>query len=252
MINSGQYVVESNLSKAWAKAFLLSMKRRDVSPLVVTVTGFANGQPFEDSRIRKALDSALRSHDCHECNTVANTIFPSFWRPGMQRAELFQRYLEILPRLRKHPANRHGIYFERMISYDAAGLNQLEHVVETWTRGNHRRSALFVAIVDPLRDHSHQRRRGFPCLLHASFAFDGPGGLSITGFYATQYIFERAYGNYLGLCRLGRFMANALGLELRRMTCVTTLAQRGDMPKNSLAKLVAIANAVLQGSEREE
>ena len=37
----------------------------------------------------------------------------------------------------------------------------------------------------------------------------------MTGFYATQYVVERAYGNYLGLCRLGEFMAHEMGLKAR-------------------------------------
>jgi hypothetical protein len=47
----------------------------------------------------------------------------------------------------------------------------------------------------------------------------------VTGFYATQTLFERAYGNYVGLCDLGRFFANAWGLSLTRVTCVTSVAQ---------------------------
>ena len=33
---------------------------------------------------------------------------------------------------------------------------------------------------------------------------------------------ERAYGNYLGLCRLGRFMAHEMGLKFDQMTCIAT------------------------------
>ena len=47
-------------------------------------------------------------------------------------------------------------------------------------------------------------------------------GLSITGYYATQYVVERAYGNYLGLCRIGRFMAHEMGLRFDQMTCIAT------------------------------
>ncbi len=44
--------------------------------------------------------------------------------------------------------------------------------------------------------------------------------MAVNGFYAMQYLFERAYGNYLGLCRLGNFVAHELGRELVQMNCM--------------------------------
>jgi len=52
-----------------------------------------------------------------------------------------------------------------------------------------------------------------------------------------QYLFERAYGNYLGLCRLGRFMAEQMGLSLVKMTCIAVVAQCGNYSKSSLRQL---------------
>ena len=66
---------------------------------------------------------------------------------------------------------------------------------------------------------------------------NGCEGLAVTGFYATQHVFEKAYGNYLGLCRLGQFVAHELGLKLVRMTCVTALAKLGDVGKTGLQAL---------------
>ena len=79
-----------------------------------------------------------------------------------------------------------------------------------------------AGLFDPHKDHTHQPMRGFPCLQQVSFARCGNTGLSITGYYATQYVVERAYGNYLGLCRLGRFMAHEMGLRFERMVCIAT------------------------------
>jgi hypothetical protein len=47
----------------------------------------------------------------------------------------------------------------------------------------------------------------------------------VTGLYATQTLFERAYGNYIGLCDLGRFFAHQWGLQLIRVTCVASVAK---------------------------
>jgi hypothetical protein len=40
-----------------------------------------------------------------------------------------------------------------------------------------------------------------------------------------QYLFERAYGNYLGLARLGEFMAHEMGLRLERVVCFSAVAK---------------------------
>ena len=190
-----------------------------------------------------ALDRELElQRNGLSCQTVASTIFPtSLWNPEAGRNELYDRYQRIFRRVRKHPRNRFGVYFQRLIGYGGdlnlgGGVNQLEYIIETWRRGNHRRSDLQASILDPTRDHKHQRVRGFPCLQQIAFARVGKDGLSITGFYATQHMFERAYGNYLGLFHLGRFMAHEMGLNLTKIVCIATPAKR-DGTKKALGGL---------------
>jgi len=68
-----------------------------------------------------------------------------------------------------------------------------------------------------------------------------------SGFYASQYLFKRAYGNYLGLCRLGRFMAFQMGLKLVRLTCYAGFAHLdSDGPgKGALKPLAARLHKLL-------
>ena len=225
---SRMLVEEHNLSAAWAKVFLTVLKENEVSPVVVVVRDIGDSGPSEIPEIRDELDELLeRDRKGLSCNTVANTIFPSIWNPHADRQELYDRYNRILPKLRKDQRNKYGLYFQRLTSYGAngggkGGVNQLEHIIQTWHKGNHRRTALQAGLFDPYKDHTNQPVRGFPCLQQVSFAPCGKGGLSITGYYATQYVVERAYGNYLGLCRLGRFMAHEMGLKFDQMTCIAT------------------------------
>lgn len=160
----------------------------------------------------------------------------------------------MLPTIKKaDPRNRNGTYFERMIAFgsdpgesDSGKINQLEHIISTYTeRGNHRRSALQASIFDPAKDHTHQRQRGFPCLHQVSFIPLENDKLAVTGFYATQYLFEKAYGNYLGLHNLGRFMAHELGLELAQLNCIASVVKRGDPTKGSLESLAAELRTIL-------
>lgn len=248
MTGSSLMVEEGNLSVAWARSFLEVVEVGEIAPLTVVISGFDGGVPAEVVSIRQLLDSALREERGLSCHQVANTIFPiSLWNSQLNRQQLYQRYLRILPRVLKNRRNKYGVYFERLIAYGHdskldGGINQLEHIIQTWHRGNHRRTALQAAIFDPKKDHSNQRQRGFPCLQQVAFARVGPNRLGLTGFYATQYMYERAYGNYLGLCRLGLFMAHEMGLKLDKVTCIASPAKRerrkGDL--QSLAHNISV------------
>ena len=250
-MNSSLTIEEDNLSVAWARTLLSVVEAGEIAPLTVVIRGFTDGEPMEVAPIRQLLDDALgadsKALSCHE---VANTIFPhSLWNPQADRQQLYQRYRRIMPHILRDRRNRYGVYFQRLIAFghDAAyegGVNQLERIIQTWHGGNHRRTALQAAIFDPSKDHSNQPRRGFPCLQQVAFAPLGTDGLAVTGFYVTQYIFERAYGNYLGLCRLGRFMAQEMGKQLTQVTCVASPAKR-DRTKGYLQELAQEVERIL-------
>lgn len=229
----GPVVIENeSASTAWALAFneIADAPKHEIVPLIVCVTGFDESVVREDQRIRALLDAELRSRGMQSIRTVASTIFPSsLWNPNNPPQDLFDRYLRVLPRLRKCQLNHNGVYFERMIRFqpkDAlAPVNQLAHILTTRVAGNRRRSAYQLSVIDPTRDHTNQRQRGFPCLQQVSISPIGDDELSVTGFYATQTLFERAYGNYIGLCELGRFFAHEWGRQLARVTCVASIAE---------------------------
>ncbi len=239
------YVRKKNLSEAWVGAItaLAAPGVRDITPLIVNISEFDSDIPSESGAVRTTLDLALaKNSKLCVCETTANTIFPlSFWMRyrSAGRDEFFRRYLaDVLPRLKaRDRRNAKGTYFERFISY--SGRNQLEHVLSSWNGGNHRRSALQAVTFDPASDHTNQPFMGFPCLDYVAFAHDEAGRLSMTALYAQQYIFDRAYGNYLGLCRLGRFMAEQMGLRFAQLTCIASCAQLGAITKTAAAAMLA-------------
>jgi len=238
---TGLMITEKNLSRAWAKAFLETMEKGGSTrhPSVVTIN-LTDGEDVEDKAIRSLLDIELKKFGKNSCLTVANTIFPtSMWNPNIPNddVELYKRYERTWPGIRKCPANRNGVYFRRLTAYQPKvaeneplppAVNQLKSVIDTYAGGNHRKSALQAAIFDPTRDHSNQRQKGFPCMQQVAFTPLPNGGLSITGIYATQLQFEKAYGNYLGLYWLGRFMAKHLNMNLRQVVCMAAVLQRSD------------------------
>jgi hypothetical protein len=228
-------IEDSNLSRAWARA-LLSLTQPGVDeivPLQVTISGFADENSIEIPAIRRALDDDLEAKELFSCGTVASTIFPrSMWNPDLPRQRLFERYHAALPGLKKCKQNLNGIYFERFTEHGPKKFNQLDFILKSRLgddsrRGNKRRSVLQLAVMEPDRDLTNQPLRGFPCLQQVSFAPHGHDELAVNGFYATQFIYQKAYGNYLGLFNLGRFVAHELELRLTQVTCFTGIAQLG-------------------------
>lgn len=73
-----------------------------------------------------------------------------------------------------------------------------------------------------------------------SFAYNRTGkGLAVSAYYPSQYVFDRGYGNYLGLAHLGMFVADALQLNLLRVNCfVAAPLLSGGATKTSLSSLV--------------
>lgn len=240
---------KQNISLAWADIFLRLMDKgvSELSPKIITVKDFDNQVVNENKALRQLLDNYLANNKHHPCEVVAGTIFPeSLWNSSHPNNAqlLFERYDKIWPRIQKGDhENRLGVYFRRMTAYHPENsqnkpINQLQHIIDTFNSGTHRRSALQAAIFDPTRDHSRSRLQGFPCLQQVGFAKIGKDGLAVTAFYPMQYVVERAYGNYLGLCRLGRFMAAQMGLHMVQMTCVAGVAKLNEN-KSDLQRLAS-------------
>lgn len=257
-------IEETNLSRAWAKVFLhiIDNPGKEISPLLITLTGFTNGVPDEEQKIRDELDDSLVTNDKQKVHTVANTIFPSsLWRTAKpDRKRLFEIYLKALPRYKAlaRNKNRRGIYFERLIAFGSGpeNGNQLEYIISQYnSRSTVRRSMLQASIFDPERDHVSNAQLPFPCLQHVSFVPQNKQKtLILNAFYATQQIFEKAYGNYLGLCRLGAFMAHEMGLTFERMNCFVGVAKLDTITKShqSLTQLKTVARNAIESSTEEQ
>lgn len=236
-----------NLSGAWAEAlvYIYDNPGREIAPLVFNINGFNNGNAIEVPGFRGMLDDLLIQTGNQSVNTVANTIFPaSLWRLAAgDRNRLYHDYKKAFPRYQKLEPykNRRGIYFQRLISYEqqiGQPINQLEHIICSYNQ-NHGvvRMKLQASIFDPTKDHVRDARIGFPCLQHLSVVPKG-NQLSLNCFYATQLLFEKAYGNLLGLCRLGNFLAGQMNLTLTKVNCFVGVEKLGDITKNAISDLV--------------
>lgn len=220
----------NNLSAEWLRLVreALVARNRQVSPAVATVI-IESTADFEPDLFRTDMDQVLDDCRYDSTETVATTIFPhSLWNPKAPRSQLFDRYFAMSRIIRKR--NPRGVYFERLMSYPGIkgkrGFNQLDRLITTYNHNNHRRSALQATLLDPMKDlNSDARVQGFPCLQQVGFLPDHKTRkLTIVAYYPVQYLVRRAYGNYLGLIRLGQFVAHELELECNKLVCIAGAA----------------------------
>ena len=246
---------DTNLSRAWARLLLqvLAGAGTEVAPLILSLSGFSqNGAAVEDPAVRQALDRLLKRKGRLMVDDVAFTIFPQrLWEMSRgDRARLFTLYRATFPRWQamNRKANGRGLYFERMVMYGRGPCdgNQLEWILSQSSRKGVRRSMLQATTFDPGRDHVASAQLGFPCLQQVSFE-PTAAGLVTNAFYATQQIFDKAYGNYLGLAQLGAFMAHEMGMPLARLNVMVGIAKLERITKSDadFAPLVAAAHALV-------
>lgn len=263
--NCPEIIEEENLSFAWAKALRRMLEPdRTHAPITLSVRGFSDaGLPIEHLEIREAVDAQLKLASRLSVADTAYTIFPNdIWEyRGRPSHNVFSGFFttKIFPFMyRMDKRNRSGTYFQRMVAFGVdvssgkippGHIDQIAKIVAFWSRpGTHRRSALQLACFDPARDHHMKPRSGFPCLQQVSLSFDAKTkSLAITGFYPSEYIFDRGYGNYLGLCHLGRYFGAQMGLKLARMNCVIAHPLLGSAQgKNELGPLAEKIEALMK------
>ncbi len=267
-------ISDTNISRAWSQILLhvIDHGGTEISPLVVSISGFSNDFIPEVDRVRTALDGLLQKKDQFQVNTVANTIFPqSLWRiAGGDRHAFFEEYRETLPYYAAMDRlNCSGTYFSRLIAFDLDAKtgqrlpyipegsipekgNQLEHIIKLFEKNKIKRDSAFQAsIFDPVRDHSSGPYQSFPCMQHLTFVRVGKEDLVINAFYATQQIVRKAYGNYLGLCRLGHFVASQTGLSFNRLNIYIGAGKLGSFSKTSseLYPLIAAARIATENEK---
>ncbi len=257
-----------NLSEAWSRAFVRCWNARGgiIAPGVVSfnVQDGDSRWGLETPAIRQALEKELNEFRLRPANqskieTVAGTIFPqSVWiRCKGDRDKFFRQYNTMWPQIERCPRNRRGTYFRRLTAFgrstDENRVNQLHEIIKKWDSGNHCHSALQASVFDPQQDHVNRMIPGFPCLQQVVFHPVGPNGIAgmkLVAFYANQLLLEKAYGNYLGLFRLGRFMAVEMGLKLTGVTCIASNLKLSDnFGKRECAALVESLEKVMPNVE---
>jgi hypothetical protein len=236
------FVSEKNVSTAWVAALdTLLAGGGDAVNLTVAI----EDPTAEHAGVRQALDRFIgerrrtKRNSVELVSTVANTLFPSAWyieRLGVDAEEHLYE-LERTARPVSRRRNKFGTYFERMVAWPGpkGEFNQLDQVVrrlrsardQGYERGNAYEigvampaDEIAVPVLVPGKD---RLVRGFPCLSHMSFSLHR-GVVHLSAMYRSHDFISRAYGNYVGLGRVLRFVAQQSGFPVGELTCVSTAA----------------------------
>jgi len=244
-------VQRENLAEAWLAAMELVLERggKSFHLDVAFPARYDEGTaPWEE------LDAFLVEHKAWELNTVANTIFPAeLYYPhlGNRAAEQLYENYEISMRVHQRVgrANDKETYFNRLVSYPVAtgsteklgkkgkmlkadgSWNQLAFQIERLRRQRKRgkrRNSYEIGVshlVDgemrvqaPLHDIT---MGSFPCLSHISLTLV-EDRVNLNATYRNQYLVTRGFGNYVGLTRLTRFIAQECGAEPGEVQVIAT------------------------------
>jgi thymidylate synthase len=250
-----KFIHAHNLSLGWLDAleYLLVCGGKDTNVIVEI-----EQVDKEDMSIRQFLDDFLQKKSTHAgeeffpVTTVANTLFPeALYEPrrGQEaRSFLYQMYAQSFAVTKRLPANRYGTYFQRMIAWPtknekkSGDVNQLEIIINRLRSGLSRQNPLSSAYEIGISDvedmdldvsatgeiriyqpDCDRRLMGFPCLSHISLTLS-KGKLHLTALYRNQYFIHKAYGNYIGLSRLLRFLCQEVGCETGELMCIASHA----------------------------
>jgi len=226
-------------AEAWLQAAgrLLEAPDLELYNLIVEIEKPCVINP-KDKEIEDWLNQHLKQKKLYTINTVAETIFPASEYKRYQEDGVFNVYPDrVFPTLRKWGANNRGTYAMRIlrgINSKGEKTRPLENVIDqlkkqTAPNGRGIRMCYEIALSQPCDISISQNDRNvkaFPCLSHLSFKLSKDRKVvHLTALYRSQYYFEKALGNFLGLARLLSFVAKQVGLEPGSIVCHATYAK---------------------------
>lgn len=203
---------------------------------------YINDPTLFDDRLDKIITNFTKENNILLPKHVAYTIFPYKQYKGKGTAnELYKKYIDrFYPWAIRRANNRWGTYFYRMIHYEQNNniQNQLDNIIKAINnRTNLLRASYTIQI--PYPGSETIRPRGGPCLNYLAIQIlpKPINKLGLLAIYRNHEFFERAYGNYLGLCNLIKFISEETGFLPGPLTCISSHAY---IPyrKSSLRKLI--------------
>jgi len=170
---------------------------------------------------------------------VVNWIFPiKLSKRTHSRTELYETYLAThdSAKQRGRLDNRWGTYFERLIRFEEKNVNQLEDAIQRIAIWKRRKAAFVFHLSDPAVD--APKWMGGPCWQFGELAWRENDVLDLVVVYRNHDYFGRAFGNFISLCALLRFICDASGKTPGKLICHSIHADFGGK-QGKLTKLMA-------------
>lgn len=168
----------------------------------------------EIREVTKIVDGLADEFKLKTTMENANAIWPSvFARPTRRASEVFSDIQRIaIPTIKCACKNRHDSYVERLLSWRSSDTGrpvpQLQNVLQrlkTEVKNRAPKSSSYeISIYSPGLDAGYM---SFPCLSHLSLKYENKHKkLHLTAVYRNHTYLSHAYGNFIGLGRLMRFL----------------------------------------------
>jgi thymidylate synthase len=250
MTEADRYISANSLSRAWlqAVAHLQSTPGRKAVHLMLRIADPSVDESEIHAAAQQLIDTfnAGKPESKHkpDIDTTRNTMFPASWAfRNPEPADLAAYYRDRYQRLRSHPGNSFGTYFGRMVAYpreskhDHGGdqLTELVRKVRQEVKARGPKSSRYE--INIFSERYDTNTMSFPCMAHLSFHLHNRA-LHQQAIYRNEYLVGRAYGNYLGLAQLQRYLAVACGLDIGEFA-VTVGHVELDAPRPVVAAMLA-------------
>jgi len=179
------------------------------------------------AKIDREYDRLVEKYALHKKKDVAYTIFPQSLYEKLakkNRPKLYKLYNRMYPRIK----TRWGTYFKRMIDWtfaqNAKKINQLEIIVSRLkNRKRLYRYAYTIQICSPQRNFAQPV--GAPCLNYITLQIDSDNHrINMLAVYRNHDYMQRAYGNYIGLSNLQRFICEQSKFKVGMLTILSSHA----------------------------
>lgn len=170
-----------------------------------------------------------KEHNLVKPRDVAYTIFPyGIYELSRDSEKLYKDYWRFFKYTRNREHSGWGTYFERMIRYTGgkSEVDQLGSIIRAINNRSRNSKAAYTIII-PKPGSENTKPLGSPCLNYLAIRSEYSGSrriINLLAVYRNHDFLERAYGNYLGLCKLLEYIVNETGSSIGKVTCVSSHA----------------------------
>lgn len=236
-INIPKLIESQNISSAWMDAsnHILTQGNVECTDLMVHITNPVTTNPHID----QLYDSFCDDFNLTKHKKVATFIFPQRLHEicGYNRSKLYRNQSKVHNVVK----GTWGSYFDQMVNWKEQNgntINQIETIIRHINqRERVYKTAYTIQITNPFFHINYTR--GGPCLRYITLQLHPePRKMSLLALYRNHDFARRAYGNYLGLGNLLKFLASETGFELGTVTCVSSSAYIGSIYRSELHNIV--------------